>query len=364
MSLLEHESYRDDANLGQVAGAGSPGGAVEERGGAFDEEGVRWLGSPALRPRPRALVALTSASLACAIAACSGGSGSQNACVSSTASPLGSAVCPGAAIVRGVDVSVYQGRIDWSQTKAAGVSFAFARVSDGTGYSDTEFAANWPAMKAAGVVRGAYQFFRPGEDPTAQATLFASMLSAAGGIGAGDLPAVMDLEVTDGLSDMTIQSRMQTWFSAMQQATGMTPMLYLSPSFASHAGTGFGMHALWIANWGVPCPSVPAAWSTWAFWQDSDMGKVTGIPAAVDLDEFDGPLAALPVLGAPGPAGDAGAVVGAPVDAGEEQAPDSGRSSPPADGAAPVRNDAGGAANAGSGQGAVMGSQGSPGPCR
>jgi lysozyme len=250
-----------------------------------------------------------------AAAACSSTGSNAGTCVSSVQSPLGVTVCPDGGVVHGVDVSEYQGQVDWSRARDAGIAFAFARVSDGTGYPDTEFATNWPAMKAAGVVRGAYQFFRPEEDPTAQANLFGSMLADAGGIAPGDLPPVMDLEVTDNTSDATIQSRMQAWFSAMQSATGMTPLLYFSPSFAPHAGTSFGGHALWVAEWGAKCPSVPAPWSTWAFWQTSDMGSTAGIPATVDLDEFNGTLAELPVLGASSDAGE-GTDAGAPTDSG------------------------------------------------
>jgi lysozyme len=298
------------------------------------------------------------------VAACSSNGTTPGNCVSSVQSPLGVTVCPDGGVVPGVDVSEYQGHVDWALARDAGVAFAFARVSDGTGYPDTEFASNWPSMKAAGVVRGAYQFFRPGEDPTAQANLFASKLASAGGVLPGDLPPVMDLEATDGELDATIQSRMLTWFSDMQSATGMTPMLYLSPSFASHAGTGLGEHALWVADWGVPCPFVPDGWSTWAFWQTSDKGKVAGIPTAVDLDDFDGPLAKLPVLGATSvadagsdgaPGGDAGGTLPDGSDAGNP---------PSVDGSPSPVADAGDAASDGSGRGGSMGSSGGPGACR
>jgi lysozyme len=312
----------------------------------------------------RAIVALSPALLACVAAACSGGSTSNGACVASGESALVVEACAGGATVQGVDVSVYQGRIDWAQVKAAGIGFAFARVSDGTGYPDTEFAANWPGMKAAGVVRGAYQFFRPEEDPTAQANLFVSMLASAGGLTAGDLPPVMDLEVTDSTSDATIQAHMQAWFAAMQAATGLKPILYMSPSFASHAGSGFTGYPLWVANWDVACPAVPAGWATWTFWQKSDMGMVQGIPNVVDLDEFNGSPSQLPVLGGAPSGGDAG------IDAGAEDA-----ATPPPDDAGPVGRDAGavlgdaGAVVGGgsahdAGLGPQSGSAAGGGPCR
>src|SRR5262249_9198422 len=99
--------------------------------------------------------------------------------------PLGEAqeanVCAAGATVKGVDVSVYQGNIDWATVKASGIAFAIARVSDGT-FMDTKFDQNWAGMKNNGIVRGAYQFFEPGEDPVTQANI---MINKLGVLGAG-----------------------------------------------------------------------------------------------------------------------------------------------------------------------------------
>src|ERR1700683_4915889 len=63
--------------------------------------------------------------------------------------------------VTGVDVSYYDGDVDWTRAHAAGVDFAFVRVSDGLTFHDPLFTQNWQGAHAAGVIRGAYQFFRP-----------------------------------------------------------------------------------------------------------------------------------------------------------------------------------------------------------
>src|SRR5438552_18323963 len=97
-------------------------------------------------------------------------------------------VCSTGPLQKGVDVSVYQGTVNWAKVKSAGISFAFVRVSDGLTHPDSQFTNNWKGTKSAGVIRGVYQFFRPGEDPIQQADLMISKLTAAGGIGAGDLP--------------------------------------------------------------------------------------------------------------------------------------------------------------------------------
>ena len=84
----------------------------------------------------------------------------------------------------GVDVSLWQPNVDWAALKNGGVAFAFAKATEADNITDPQFAKNWPAMKAAGVVRGAYHFFRPGKDPLKQAAL----LTQTATLEAGDLP--------------------------------------------------------------------------------------------------------------------------------------------------------------------------------
>jgi len=200
-------------------------------------------------------------------------------------------VCATGSVVKGVDVSVYQGSINWSTVKGAGIDFAIARISDGT-YLDTTFANNWSAMKSAGLVRGAYQFFEAGEDPTTTANI---VIKAVGKLGPGDLPVTADVEVSGGQSAATLTANLQTWMNAVKAGTGKTPMIYTSPGLWSSLSnsTAFGGDPLWVADWGPSCPSLPNGWSTWKFWQYSDSGSVSGIPATVDLDEFNGDLTAL-----------------------------------------------------------------------
>lgn len=202
-------------------------------------------------------------------------------------------VCPGANKLYGVDVSYYQGTINWAQVKAAGKSFAIARVDDGS-YVDPDFATNWAGMKSAGLIRGAYQFFRASDDPTTDANI---LLSHMGALGPGDLPPTLDVEVTDGQSVATIVSHMQTWLSYVKQKTGRTPMIYTAPGFWSQLGNpNLSAYTLWVANWGVSCPGIPGGWSGFKFWQYADNGSVGGISGNVDLDEFNGSLADLQVI--------------------------------------------------------------------
>ena len=200
-------------------------------------------------------------------------------------------VCASGAVVRGVDVSAWQGTISWSKVKADGRVFAFARVSDGTKYPDSKFAANWPAMKSVGLVRGSYQFFRPSQDPTAQAKL---LLARIGTLGPNDLPPVIDVESSDGMSASTVISRVKTWLAVVEKGTGRKPIIYTASGFWSSLGSpSFAGYPLWVANWGVSCPNLPGGWKDWKFWQYSDSGSVSGISGGVDVNQFNGSLAEL-----------------------------------------------------------------------
>lgn len=196
------------------------------------------------------------------------------------------AVCPSGSTLSGVDVSQLNGVVDWTNVAADGVLFAFARVSNGTNV-DTLFASNYAGIKAAGMVRGAYQFFRPSQDPIAQANV---CLSNIGNLEPGDLPPVLDVEVMDGRSAADIATGIQSWVSTIQSAIGRAPIIYCSATFWNfNVGSSmFSSDPLWVAQWNVSCPTLPNAWSNWKFWQSSNTGFRSGISGAVDIDQFNG----------------------------------------------------------------------------
>jgi lysozyme len=204
-------------------------------------------------------------------------------------------LCARGPTLRGVDVSYYQGRVDWASAHRAGIDFAFARVSDGASFVDPEFAANWPSMRAAAVVRGAYQYFRPSEDPIAQADLLIREIQARGGLLPGDIPPALDVETTDGVADGAVRARMQTWLDRVESAFGRAPLIYTAPGFwsAIGAGKGFGRYPLWVANWECTCPAMPGSWASWSFWQDADHGEIAGIGESTDVDRYNGTMAEL-----------------------------------------------------------------------
>jgi lysozyme len=216
-------------------------------------------------------------------------------------------VCAAGPTLRGIDVSIYQGVIDWPKVKTSGVTFAFIRVSDGVGGPDRNFATNWANARAAGVIRGVYQFFREDEDPVAEADLLLDMM---GTLEPDDLPPVIDVETADGQSQATVVDHIGKWLDRIETATGRKAIIYAGlyswPSLAG-GSDAYVDHALWIPQYGPTCPSLPAPWTNWAFFQYSDTMSIDGIDGNVDGDYFNGDLKALQdqFMALPPPAPDA-----------------------------------------------------------
>ena len=201
-------------------------------------------------------------------------------------------VYPGATRVYGVDVSYYQGTVNWAKVKAAGKKFAYIRYSDGSGFLDPNFTANWKNAKAAGLTVGAYQFFRPNQNPTTQADMLVNKLISLGGTGRPNLPPVIDVETRGGMSTSTVINNVNTWLVRVKSKTGRLPVLYTSPGFWNGLGhpTPSYLPYLWIAHWGVSAPNLPSPWGRLRFWQYSATGSVSGISGNVDLDLYNGSL--------------------------------------------------------------------------
>jgi MYXO-CTERM domain-containing protein len=202
---------------------------------------------------------------------------------------LAATVCGSGPTVKGIDVSYYQGTIDWAKVRDDGVRFAFIRVSDGLNTIDSKFETYWAGSRAAGIHHGAYQFFRPNQDPIAQANL---LLSKIGTLEPDDLPPVIDVESDGGLAPAQLASKVKQWVDHVTAAIGRPPIIYTGFYFwRDEVGApAFGAdHPLWHAQYtSAACPNIPPPWEDWAFWQYTDTGRVAGISGNVDVNRFNG----------------------------------------------------------------------------
>lgn len=205
------------------------------------------------------------------------------------------------ATVPGIDVSYWNSGIDWPKVRATGQRFMFAKATEADSYKDPTLGANWKGAKSAGMLRGAYHFFRCQVDPKKQAKNYIDYLKSMKDD--GELPPVLDLELSDGMTKDKIIPRVKTWLDLVENAFGRKPIIYSGYYFLqdslSEAGGGPPAWAkdypLWIAQYPHQyvegtSPSLPRGWFKWTFWQYSEKGRLNGINANVDLDVFNGTL--------------------------------------------------------------------------
>jgi GH25 family lysozyme M1 (1,4-beta-N-acetylmuramidase) len=202
---------------------------------------------------------------------------------------------------KGLDVSHWNGTINWTKVAHAGYRFAFGKATEGTSYNDQSYITNRNGSEGAGLVFGGYHFARPAggslAGATASAIKQANHFLAVAGPQPGELPPVLDLEVTGNLAKQRLLVWTLAWVGQIYARTGVEPFVYTSPLFwkgrlgdstaAAAAGTG-----LWIAHWtSKTAPLVPAQnWNGdgWKFWQWTDCVAVPGIKHCSDGDRMNG----------------------------------------------------------------------------
>jgi len=196
--------------------------------------------------------------------------------------------------VNGIDVSDWQGQINWSSVKADGYSFAHAKATQGAAGTQTTFAQNYSEIAATGMLRGAYHRFEFGADPTQQAKHFLGTANP----GPGDLPPMIDLELPPSGSARDAVAAVRAFLSIVENAIKAKTIIYLGFYFwrDSLASTdAFSDNPLWLANYTTADQptALPSSWSTLTLWQYSSKGNIAGINGAVDLDRYIGSMSDL-----------------------------------------------------------------------
>jgi len=204
--------------------------------------------------------------------------------------------------VQGFDVSYHSGRVDWQTAADRGHHFGLTLATAGVDFFDPFFVSHWERMRQAGLRRGAYHFFVPDDDPEEQARIFLSRVRFE----PGDLVPVVDVETPFKQSGDRppgdLADRLLAFLRVVEGEVGAKPIIYTGPTFWNREmDDRFGGYPLWIAEYGVDAPRVPAGWRRWQLWQwrgDADLPDVAPI---VDLDRLH-PEAALEELLIPEPA--------------------------------------------------------------
>lgn len=192
--------------------------------------------------------------------------------------------------IHGIDISHHQKNISWKDVASIDVNgtkiqFAFIKATEGITRQDLHFSLNWKKSKEAGLIRGAYHFYYPTRDAVKQAENFINQVK----LEAGDLPPVLDIEVSKGKSKAEIVKGCQTWCDAIEKHYGVKPIIYTNPHFyEKYLIDDFDDYPLWVAHYYQDIPRIEHR--DWLFWQHSDCAVIKGIDKPVDLNVFNGDI--------------------------------------------------------------------------
>ncbi|MCK3778052.1 glycoside hydrolase family 25 protein [Ensifer sesbaniae] len=203
---------------------------------------------------------------------------------------FGRAKNPRKMAVHGVDVSRWQGEIDWPKLRTQGANFAFIKATDGGDHLDPMFKKNWRAAKAAGLRRGAYHFFYWCRTAGEQADWFIRNVPRE----PGALPPVIDVEYNGEssckrrLSPERVREKMQVFMDKLEAYYGQRPIIYTAPDFYKDNLQGaFQNYPFWLRAV-AQHPSKVYPNRKWLFWQYSGSGLSHGVDGKIDLNVFHG----------------------------------------------------------------------------
>lgn len=196
----------------------------------------------------------------------------------------------------GIDVSHWQGTIDWQKViqDKQHIEFAFVKATEGETYQDPKFQENWQGMNENGLKSGAYHYFRAAENPQKQVDNIVGVLKEVD-FDKEKHRVVIDIEPykkgeVKASSDLAADNLWQV-ITGIEAQLGGTPIIYTNNSFWNNE-INYGKYPfhekcpLWVANWNVETPKIPGSWKEWKIWQHSCKGNVEGIKGDVDLDRM------------------------------------------------------------------------------
>lgn len=203
--------------------------------------------------------------------------------------------------VEGVDVSSYQGEVDWAALRESGVRWAYIKATEGTSYQNPDFAQQREGADGAGLLRGSYHFALPDRSSgAAQARYF----TGNGGAWKKDgrtLPPVLDIEYNPygdscyGKSASAMTEWLRAFSRQTEKETGRAPVIYTSTSFwkrcTGNSDAFAESNPLWIARYASSPGALPGGWRAQTFWQYTASGDIVG-----DHNRFNGSLKELKAL--------------------------------------------------------------------
>lgn len=197
---------------------------------------------------------------------------------------------------KGIDVSKWQGEIDWGKVAADGIKHVFIKMSEGGTHTDPQFVNNWNAAKNAGLEVNVYHYFLAlSSTPEEQVANIKKNLLSVGFDPTMNLLAIdVEQEGNEPANQNQMADNLQNLLTQLKAdvLSSVNPMIYCSPAYWDDSINwekyDFSLYPLWIASYVQEKPRLPQTWDkpgiTWFWWQYTSQGEVNGISGNVDLD--------------------------------------------------------------------------------
>lgn len=193
--------------------------------------------------------------------------------------------------VRGVDVSAYQGDIDWEVLSSQNIDFAFIKATEGSSFVDKKFAYNFSEAQKQSIAVGAYHFFSFDSQGETQAENFIKNVVPFDGM----LPPVIDFEFYGDKSDNppskeSVTKELNDLISALESYYGLSPIIYAtSATYKMYLETDFSKYDIWIRDI-ISEPELSDG-RDWTFWQYTNRDRLDGYKGPekyIDMNVFNG----------------------------------------------------------------------------
>ncbi|WP_395044864.1 GH25 family lysozyme [Flavobacterium sp.] len=187
----------------------------------------------------------------------------------------------------GMDVSQYQGKINWEEVDSVEnkfpLKFVLIRATAGNNKEDSQFDSNWKGAKKNNFIRGAYHYYRPNENSIEQADNFIKTVK----LKIGDLPPVLDIEkLPENQSIDSLKVGLRRWLKKVDQHYKVKPIIYTGERYYNDfLKDEFSEYTFWVANYNFFVENIE---NDWQFWQFTEKARINGINENVDLNIYNG----------------------------------------------------------------------------
>lgn len=192
--------------------------------------------------------------------------------------------------IHGIDISHYQGVIDWETLRNQGmidkcpIRFVMIKATEGASRIDPQFKSNFSQALDYGFTRGAYHFYSIHSTAKAQADFFIKNVE----LKRGDLPPVLDVEhKPESQTNEQFKASVLEWLNIVEERYGVKPIIYTYYKFKMKylSDEVFDQYPYWIAHYYVDSVEYQGEWK---FWQHTDVGRLPGIKGYVDFNIYNG----------------------------------------------------------------------------